>query len=79
MLKTYLIALAIAGLSLGAYAQNQGELSVKYGATVTSNLQAKGKSVTLRGVANQPALMTISVNGKQVAAGEGAEYNNKGT
>lgn len=79
MLKTYLIALAMAGLSLGAYAQNQGELSVKYGATVTSNLQAKGKSVTLRGVANQPALMTISVNGKQVAAGEGAEYNNKGT
>ncbi|MDE7441060.1 MAG: hypothetical protein K2M69_02705 [Muribaculaceae bacterium] len=79
MLKKYLITMMIGLAAVSAQAQDADGLTVAYGATQTSNLLAKGKKVKLRGIANQPALMTISVNGVQVAEGEGVQYDNKGT
>lgn len=72
---TMLVGLA----AVSVQAQETDGLTVVYSPTITSNLLAKGKKVRLRAVANQPASMTISVDGTQVAAGEGTEYDNKGT
>ncbi|MDE7414610.1 MAG: hypothetical protein K2N05_12595 [Muribaculaceae bacterium] len=79
MLKKYLITMMMGLAAISVQAQDAEGLTVVYGATQTSNLLSKGKKVKLRGIANQPALMTISVNGMQVAEGQGVEYDNKGT